>query len=336
MPIPATCQCGKQYMMKEEFAGKRAKCPECGRMVQVPELPPGAAPGGEPTPAVPEPQGMSGRKMLFIAGGVNVACLIGLIGFIVWLNSDESSQAVAAPARNTAKSPAAPAPAAPVSPANVAPTGQPTPAATPAAAKPRVEAGTQVAAKPAPAVVTPSVAPAPSVTPTPVTPAPTPAAEVTPAPVAPVAPPATRDVPAKEAPAAAAAGEPAILKAESNGGTMRMPAGQVLRVELPPKIEPPVFVSAKLTNNDGKAVQELGQDKEAEKNGVYAWSFKGLEVGTAYLNVTFSDIDPAKGAPTKKWTYTLTIKVRDGAPAGGAFTPPPPPRKPPAAPPARE
>jgi len=119
-----------------------------------------------------------------------------------------------------------------------------------------------------------------------------------------------------------------VLKADSNNGTMRMPVGQVLRVELPPKIDPPVFATAKLANEDGKPVQELGQDKEAEKNGVYAWSFKGLEVGTAYFNVTFSDIDPSKGAPTKKWSYQLIIKVREGAPAGGKFSPVPPPRRP--------
>ena len=81
-------------------------------------------------------------------------------------------------------------------------------------------------------------------------------------------------------------------------------------------------------------ISSLG--KEAEKNGVYAWSFKGLEVGTAYFNVTFSDIDPAKGAPTKKWAYQLIIKVREGAPAGGKFSPAPPPRRPPGPPPVRE
>jgi DNA-directed RNA polymerase subunit RPC12/RpoP len=36
MPIPVTCACGKQYTLKDEFAGKRAKCPACGGVIAVP------------------------------------------------------------------------------------------------------------------------------------------------------------------------------------------------------------------------------------------------------------------------------------------------------------
>ena len=36
MAISVTCECGKQFRVKEEYAGKRAKCPECGRPVVIP------------------------------------------------------------------------------------------------------------------------------------------------------------------------------------------------------------------------------------------------------------------------------------------------------------
>jgi WD40 repeat protein len=36
MPIRAKCQCGKAYLFKDAFAGRRAKCPACGQVVQIP------------------------------------------------------------------------------------------------------------------------------------------------------------------------------------------------------------------------------------------------------------------------------------------------------------
>jgi len=38
MPIQCKCQCGKEYTFKEQFAGRRAKCPACGGVVQIPGL----------------------------------------------------------------------------------------------------------------------------------------------------------------------------------------------------------------------------------------------------------------------------------------------------------
>lgn len=35
MPITVTCECGKSYDLKDEFAGKLVKCPDCGRSVRV-------------------------------------------------------------------------------------------------------------------------------------------------------------------------------------------------------------------------------------------------------------------------------------------------------------
>jgi RsiW-degrading membrane proteinase PrsW (M82 family) len=38
MAITVTCPCGKQLKAMEELAGKRAKCPSCGRVLKIPEI----------------------------------------------------------------------------------------------------------------------------------------------------------------------------------------------------------------------------------------------------------------------------------------------------------
>ena len=43
MPIVIACQCGKKLQAKDELAGKRVKCPQCGQPLTVP------APGDMPT-----------------------------------------------------------------------------------------------------------------------------------------------------------------------------------------------------------------------------------------------------------------------------------------------
>lgn len=45
MPIKVSCQCGKRLSVKDEYAGKRVKCPGCGRTLSIPQ--PQAAGGGE-------------------------------------------------------------------------------------------------------------------------------------------------------------------------------------------------------------------------------------------------------------------------------------------------
>lgn len=37
MPIPVTCECGQRFQTRDENAGRRARCPDCGREFQVPE-----------------------------------------------------------------------------------------------------------------------------------------------------------------------------------------------------------------------------------------------------------------------------------------------------------
>ena len=63
MPIPVQCQnCGKSMKVKDDMAGKRGKCPQCGSVIEVPMAgpPPQAAPQQMPPQAAPPqmpPQG---------------------------------------------------------------------------------------------------------------------------------------------------------------------------------------------------------------------------------------------------------------------------------------
>lgn len=36
MPIDVACDCGKGFQVKDEHAGRRAKCPNCGTVVRIP------------------------------------------------------------------------------------------------------------------------------------------------------------------------------------------------------------------------------------------------------------------------------------------------------------
>src|SRR5215831_16798987 len=58
MPIAFGChQCGKQLQARDEFAGRRLKCPGCGTILTIPSgaaaAPPPVAP--QPPPDVPAP-----------------------------------------------------------------------------------------------------------------------------------------------------------------------------------------------------------------------------------------------------------------------------------------
>jgi hypothetical protein len=65
MAIAVQCGCGKSFSAKDEYAGKRAKCPACGKVLYIP-LP---APVAEPADPVglddfvPAGRGSSGEPM---------------------------------------------------------------------------------------------------------------------------------------------------------------------------------------------------------------------------------------------------------------------------------
>ena len=43
MAVRVTCQCGTSYELKDEFAGRLVKCPQCGRENRVPGVVPATA-----------------------------------------------------------------------------------------------------------------------------------------------------------------------------------------------------------------------------------------------------------------------------------------------------
>lgn len=51
MSIQLTCDCGKRLKAPDELAGKKAKCPSCGRAITVPAevAAPEASPGDSPS-----------------------------------------------------------------------------------------------------------------------------------------------------------------------------------------------------------------------------------------------------------------------------------------------
>jgi len=52
------CQCGKEFSVADNLAGKKAKCPGCGEMIVIPGSPPGAAVGGPQTGHCPNCGGL--------------------------------------------------------------------------------------------------------------------------------------------------------------------------------------------------------------------------------------------------------------------------------------
>ncbi|MGH7529490.1 MAG: hypothetical protein ACREMN_03830 [Gemmatimonadales bacterium] len=48
MPILVTCQCGASYDLKDEFAGRLVKCPQCGRELRAQGAPAAARPQADP------------------------------------------------------------------------------------------------------------------------------------------------------------------------------------------------------------------------------------------------------------------------------------------------
>ena len=80
MPIPVTCPCGRQYTFKDEFAGCRATCPECGTVVVIPGKRAASAIEGAPPPEaeVESHFDLSSPLIRFGLGAVALILLVGL------------------------------------------------------------------------------------------------------------------------------------------------------------------------------------------------------------------------------------------------------------------
>jgi hypothetical protein len=59
MSVPVTCSCGRSYRVKDEYAGKRVKCPACGQTVQIPERQ-----QGDPLATSPPPEDQANPEAL--------------------------------------------------------------------------------------------------------------------------------------------------------------------------------------------------------------------------------------------------------------------------------
>ncbi len=68
MPIQWTCSCGKVLQAKEEFAGRRSRCPGCGEVQVVPQNEEDEAPAPPPPPprasAAQSASGSSRRRVV--------------------------------------------------------------------------------------------------------------------------------------------------------------------------------------------------------------------------------------------------------------------------------
>src|SRR5690242_13571896 len=73
MPIQVTCdQCGRQLTAKDEYAGRRTQCPDCGKELVIPMSGPGAGFDEEVGPAkgyVGEPT-TSGKAITSLVLGI--------------------------------------------------------------------------------------------------------------------------------------------------------------------------------------------------------------------------------------------------------------------------
>ena len=54
MRIATACQCGKRFQAREDLAGKRVRCPDCGELFLVPKRIAPAATVARPSPAIAE------------------------------------------------------------------------------------------------------------------------------------------------------------------------------------------------------------------------------------------------------------------------------------------
>lgn len=86
MGIQFACVCGRSLSVGDELAGRQARCPSCGQVVNVP---PAAAGGGAPGPgAAPPPPGSPAAPEGAVAAEVRTSraaiwsLILGLLGFL--------------------------------------------------------------------------------------------------------------------------------------------------------------------------------------------------------------------------------------------------------------
>src|SRR5690348_11486676 len=95
MPINVACVCGQQYAVKDEYAGMRMACPNCGSYLTIP---PPRGPESVTTSPMPhtrrdeyEEEEPSGRNLLPVVVAVGLLLvLVGVgVGAVLLLNPGE-------------------------------------------------------------------------------------------------------------------------------------------------------------------------------------------------------------------------------------------------------
>ncbi len=95
MPIHIVCQCGKSYMFKDEFAGRRARCPTCNREMLIPAHAAAEVEDVNEVEAAPEKSSKGVLIFAICATGAVVLLAAGLL--IAYYTGDHSVKPPAAP-----------------------------------------------------------------------------------------------------------------------------------------------------------------------------------------------------------------------------------------------
>jgi hypothetical protein len=114
MPVAVSCDCGKQFKVADEYAGRKIKCPGCGGVLAVTTAPTARPPARAPVVATPTaPPGMvrfscsCGKQMQARAeyAGKSVRCPACQTPVAVPAGEEEAAAIQAAPARRAAPPP---------------------------------------------------------------------------------------------------------------------------------------------------------------------------------------------------------------------------------------
>lgn len=73
MAIQFSCSCGKQFCVRDDYAGKRARCSVCGQELTVPQATAAAVTATPAAAAAPTPAAYSGRRSLTSIAEANMA-----------------------------------------------------------------------------------------------------------------------------------------------------------------------------------------------------------------------------------------------------------------------
>lgn len=80
MSIAVTCSCGKSFRVKDEYAGRRGKCPACGVAVTIPAADVESGASGRALTRAPTSRAAVAQADGSCPGGHRALCSICLVG----------------------------------------------------------------------------------------------------------------------------------------------------------------------------------------------------------------------------------------------------------------